>query len=87
VPDNLSLVLLPSYSPELNPVENVWQFLRQTKLSNRVFDGYQTIVTAACEAWNSLVADPARITSIGTRQWATIPGFTHEVPKVEQYAC
>ena len=72
LPENLSLLPLPPKSPELNPVENVWQFLRQTKLSNRVFAGYEAIVIAACEAWNSLIADPARITSIGTRQWATI---------------
>jgi transposase len=72
VPGNITLLPLPPRSPELNPVENVWQFLRQTKLSNRVFEGYEAIVTAACEAWNSLTANPARITSIGTRQWATI---------------
>jgi putative transposase len=72
VPENLSLLPLPPKSPELNPTENVWQFLRQSKLSNRIFNGYQAIVDAACQAWNSLVADPARITSIGTRQWAII---------------
>lgn len=72
LPENLSLLPLPPKSPELNPVENVWQFLRQTKLSNRIFSGYDAIVTAACEAWNSLLADPPRITSIGTRQWAII---------------
>ena len=71
-PQNLSLLPLPPKSPELNPVENVWQFLRQNKLSNRIFSGYEEIVAAACDAWNSLVADPARITSIGTRQWAII---------------
>jgi hypothetical protein len=72
LPENLSLLPLPPKSPELNPVENVWQFLRQNKLSNRIFGSYEAIVTAACEAWNSLIADPARITSISTRQWATI---------------
>jgi hypothetical protein len=72
VPQNISLLPLPPKSPELNPAENVWQFLRQNKLSNRIFSGYEAIVTAACEAWNSLIADPARITSIGTRQWAII---------------
>jgi hypothetical protein len=70
LPDNLSLLPLPPKSPELNPVENVWQFLLQNKLSNRIFDGYEAVVAAACNAWNSLVADPARITSIGTRAWA-----------------
>jgi putative transposase len=72
VPENLSLLPLPPKSPELNPVENIWQFLRQNKLSNRIFGDYEAIVTAACDAWNSLLTDPARITSIGTRQWATI---------------
>jgi hypothetical protein len=72
VPENLSLLPRPPKSPELNPVENVWQFLRQNKLSNRIFGDYQAIVTAACNAWNSLIADPARITSIATRQWAII---------------
>ena len=72
VPENLSLLPLPPKSPELNPVENVWQFLRHTQLSNRVFAGYEAIVTAACEAWNTLTAKPDRITSIGTRQWTII---------------
>lgn len=70
LPDNLSRLPLPPKPPALNPVENVWQFLRQNKLSNRVFDGYEAVVAAACNAWNSLMADPARITSIGTRAWA-----------------
>ncbi len=50
VPGNLTLLRLPPYSPELNPVENVWQFLRQNKLGNRVFDGYDAIVDAGCDA-------------------------------------
>jgi transposase len=72
LPQNLSLLPLPPKSPELNPVENLWQFLRHNNLSNRSFSGYEAIVDAACEAWNSLLADPARITSIGTPQWAII---------------
>jgi transposase len=44
---------LPSRAPELNPVENVWQYLRANWLSNRVFDSYDAIVDAACEAWQS----------------------------------
>lgn len=69
-PDNISLLALPPYSPELNPVENIWQFLRQNYLANRVFDTYAAIVDACCEAWNALVADPARIQSIASRTWA-----------------
>ena len=72
VPDNISLLPLPSYSPELNPVENIWQFLRQNQLSNRVFDTYITIVDACCDAWNALIDVPDCITSIATRQWASV---------------
>jgi hypothetical protein len=56
VPENLSLLPLPSKSPEPNPTENVWRFPRHTKLSNRVLGGYEAIVEAACEARNSLIA-------------------------------
>ena len=58
---------LPPYSPELNPVENVWQFLRQNHLSNRVFATYDAIVDARCQAWNALIAQPTRVRSITTR--------------------
>jgi hypothetical protein len=51
-------------------VENVWQYLRQTWLSNRVFDTYEDILVAGCDAWNRLMARPQTITSIGMREWA-----------------
>jgi transposase len=70
IPDNISLLPLPPYSPELNPVENIWQFLRQNFLSNRVFDRYDDIVDACCSAWNALMALPDRIRSIAQREWA-----------------
>lgn len=72
VPATLSLLHLPPRSPELNPQENVWQFLRQTYLSNRVFDDYEAIVEACCRAWNALLAEAGRIASIATRTWAII---------------
>lgn len=46
----MTLIFLPSRAPELNPVENVWQYLRQNWLSNRVFEGYDAIIDAACDA-------------------------------------
>jgi len=70
LPENLTIILLPSRSPELNPVENIWQYIRQNWLSNRVFDGYDAILDAGCEAWNKLLAQPDTITSIGMRDWA-----------------
>lgn len=70
VPNNITLLPLPPRSPELNPVENVWQFLRDNWLSNRVFGGYDDIVAHCCEAWNELIDQPWRIKSIGRREWA-----------------
>ena len=72
VPDNITLLHLPPYSPELNPVENVWAYLRSNKLSNRVFDTYEAIVDACCDAWRWLIAQPYQIASIGTREWACV---------------
>ena len=72
LPKNLTIILLPSRAPELNPVENVWQHLRQNWLSNRVFETYDDILDAGCEAWNRLLAEPQTITSIGMRKWAHI---------------
>lgn len=69
-PANLTPILLPPRSPELNPVEQVWQFLRANFLSNTVFETYDAILDAACDAWNSLMALPQTITSIGLRDWA-----------------
>ncbi len=70
IPENLSILFLPPYSPELNPTENIWQFLRQTYLSNRVFETWEAIVDACCDAWNRLTAETGRIKSIATRKWA-----------------
>jgi transposase len=72
VPDNITLLHLPPYSPELNPVENVWAYLRSNKLSNRVFETYEDIVDACCDAWRWFTAQPDHITSIGTRLWACV---------------
>ena len=61
VPPNISLLPLPPQSPELNPVENIWQFMRQNWLSNRVFKSYDDIVDHCCDAWNTLVDQPWKI--------------------------
>jgi len=70
VPDNITLLPLPPRSPELNPVENIWQFMRDNWLSNRVFKSYDDIVAHCCAAWNKLIDQPWRIMSIGMRDWA-----------------
>jgi transposase len=70
VPANITIVPLPPKSPELNPVENIWQFMRENWLSNRVFQSYDDLVDHCCNAWNKLVDQPWHIMSIGLRQWA-----------------
>ena len=70
VPVNITLVPLPAKSPELNPVENIWQFMRDNWLSNRVFESYEDIVDHCCFAWNKLIDQPWKIMSIGLREWA-----------------
>ena len=72
VPDNITLLSLPPYAPELNPMENVWEYLRANKLCALVWDTYDAIVQACQNAWQFLVDDPGRIQSIGTREWACV---------------
>jgi hypothetical protein len=72
LPDNVVMLPLPPYSPELNPMENVWDYLRANKLSTGIWDSYDDILIACADAWNWFVNDPARIRSIGTRDWATV---------------
>jgi transposase len=66
------MLSLPPYSPELNPMENVWDYLRQNELCAAVWDTYDDILEACKTAWNWLIADPDRIRSIGTRTWACV---------------
>src|SRR5882757_551615 len=63
VPDNITLLPLPPYSPELNPMENVWHYLRENSLCSRVWDTYDDIVDACATAWHFLINDPQRIRS------------------------
>ena len=70
VPANITLLPLPPKCPELNPAENVWQFIRDNWLSNRIFKSYEDILDHCCFAWNKLIDQPWRIMSIGLRDWA-----------------
>jgi len=68
VPENISLLPLP-YAPELNPVEQVWAYLRANFLSHRVWNSYDAIVGACCDAWTKLMKMPERLASITRRTW------------------
>jgi transposase len=70
VPENITLVPLPPKCPELNPVENIWQFLRENWISNRILASYENLLDHCCFAWNKLTDMPWKIMSIGLRDWA-----------------
>ena len=72
IPTNISLLPLPPRSPELNSQENIWQFMRQNWLSNRIFKSFDDIVDHCCYAWNTLIGQPWKIMSIARRDWATV---------------
>jgi transposase len=72
---NLTLLPLPSHAPELNPIENAWEYLRQNKLSHRVWEGCDAIVATCCDARNWLMAAPDRLTPVTRRERArTVTG-------------
>jgi len=71
VPLNITLVPLPPYSPELNPVERVWLYLKERFLSMRLLNDYKAIVTAASRAWKRLCRQSGRLTSLTSYPWIT----------------
>lgn len=72
VPSNITLITLPPYAPELNPMENVWEFLRDNRFGAQVWKTYGEVVRACSNAWNWFVSDPLRIASIGNREWVIL---------------
>ena len=69
VPPTISLVVLPPYSPELNPVERVWLYLRERFLSLRILHSTNAIIDACCDAWMRLVAEPDRLRTLCAYPW------------------
>ena len=64
VPANVSLIGLLPYSPELNPVENLWHYLRAHYWSHGVYPDYDTLLAVATETWRKVCLDPEKIRSI-----------------------
>jgi transposase len=67
VPANITLFYLPAYSPELNPIERLWSYLKSHYLSNRVYADYEQLLDAGKQAWNRISAE--RLSSICQAQW------------------
>jgi transposase len=64
VPDNITLLPLPAYSPELNPIENLWHYLKSHYWSNRAYADYDALEQAALDAWQHAVLSPERIKTV-----------------------
>lgn len=69
---NVTILKLPPYSPELNPIEQVWQYVKQHWLSNRCFENYERIVEATCEAWLKFTEQTTIVKSLTARNWAIL---------------
>lgn len=72
IPKNITIMKLPPYSPELNPMEQVFQQLRKLKLSNACYNDYEDIDKACVKAWNDFVCKKGNIKSLGLRNWINI---------------
>lgn len=64
VPESVSLIPLPAYSPELNPIERLWLYLRERYLSHRLFADHEAVLDACCDVWNALKTEAGRIASL-----------------------
>src|SRR5262245_36848703 len=71
-PNNISRLQHPPRAPELNGQENIWQFMRQNWLSNRIFKSFDDIVDHCCYARNTLIEQPCKIMSLPRRDWAAV---------------
>lgn len=70
IPENITLLRLPPYAPELNPIENVWAYLRANRLAISVLETHDEIVARCCDAWNFFANDIDTVRSITNRDYA-----------------
>lgn len=75
IPKNITLMPLPPYSPELNPQENVWQFMRQNYLANKCFESLNDILDNCSRAWNEFTRKDGRIKNMCSREWANTSAY------------
>lgn len=75
IPTNIELILLPAYSPDLNPIEQVWGYLKNLFLSNRVYDSYEDLLDKMCDAWNWFQKQPSLVKSLTNIKWLSQLSF------------
>jgi hypothetical protein len=68
-PENLTPIFLPPYSPELNAIERLWLYIKESFLSHRLWDDYDAIVDAVCRAWQRVTGEAERIKSLCSTEW------------------
>ena len=64
LPTNIRLIAQPAYSPELNPVEHIWEELREKQLANLALPSLDDVIDKVCEGLNQLEADQERLRSL-----------------------
>jgi transposase-like protein len=69
VPENMALVRLPPYSPELNPVEHLWEEIREKEFGNQVFDSLGAAIAQAARGLKRLQNSPAALRSLTGWYW------------------
>lgn len=72
--DNITLIPLPTASPELNPTEQIWRQLREDSLANRCFKDEEDIVQSCCDAWNNFDSKPGAVRQLCSRSWINLTG-------------
>ena len=70
VPTNITLLPLPPYCPERNPIKRLWHWLKEHEFSNRVYPDGDILLEAACDMWNTLT--PERISSVCRYRWSPV---------------
>jgi len=75
VPQNITLVGLPPYSPELNPIENLWHYLKSHHWSNRAYEDYEQLLDAAEQAWKKVCLDADTMKTVCNAPYAESAGF------------
>lgn len=72
VPNNITVIFLPPYSPELNPMERAWLYIKQNWLSNSFFEDYDALLNKCCDAWNLFVEEENRINTLCSYSYSKI---------------
>lgn len=57
IPENIKILYLPAYSPELNPIERLWQYIKDNVLKNKVYDNLTILENTVCEFYKTISQD------------------------------